>query len=105
MDARIVKYQLMDRKLYEGRMISYSKLSPPGEKCVFNANIITKSNGKVWYGDINLTKEGKLLKEVADYIGEPLYVLRESDCRFRTENDPVDLLISRAVWNTTMNDV
>lgn len=95
-----INEELEQRKLYCGRMISASKDEPNGQKCVWNANIITRSGRKVWFGDLNLTKEGKLLKAVANAIGEPLYVLREHDCRFDTAEDPIDTLISKAVWNT-----
>jgi hypothetical protein len=81
-------------------MISAYKKDPEGCKCVWNANIIVESLGKVWYGDLNLTTDGTHLKEIANEIGEPLYVLYESDARFGTENDPVKLLISKAVWST-----
>lgn len=85
-----------------GRMISGTKSGPPGHLCVWNANIVVKSFGKIWFGDLNITKEGKILKEIAAEIGEPLYVLREMGCRFDTEKDPTELLIGRAVWNTDM---
>lgn len=89
-----------EQKLFCGRMISAHKTSPEGCKCVWNANLISPTLGKVWYGDLNLTKEGEKLKSVAKACGETLYVLRESDCRFETEEDSIPLLISRAVWNT-----
>lgn len=85
-----------------GRTISAYKESPKGCICVWNANIITKSSGKVWYGDLNLTREGKYLKKMASEIGEPLYILREMDCRFSSENDSVKTLIERSFWNTDM---
>lgn len=97
-----VKELLYVNKLMCGRMISASKRAPEGEKCVWNANIVTKTHGKVWYGDININRDSETLKKVAASIQEPLYVLRESDCRFNTENDPVEILISRAVWNTNL---
>lgn len=87
-------------KLYCGRMIAGSKRGPAGHVCVWNANVVIKSRGKVWYGDLDITKEGDKLKKIAEEIGEPLYVLREKDCRFDTESDPVDVLITRAVWST-----
>lgn len=87
--------------LREGRMISGGKISPPGHVCVFNANIIIPSLGKVWYGDIDITKDGNKLIKIADTIREMIFVLRESGCRFGTANDPVDVLIGRAVWNTS----
>lgn len=87
-------------RLREGRMISAHKLSPKGSLCIWNANVLIKSKGKIWYGDLNLTKEGNLLKEVAKELGETVYVLREMDCRFNTEKLPFKVLISKAVWST-----
>ena len=88
-------------KLTYGRMISGSKSCPAGQVCVFNANLVTKNRGKIWFGDLNITKEAKKLKKIAEEIGEVLYVLREGDCRFGTENDPIEVVIGRAVWDTT----
>ena len=81
-------------------MISGSKIPPKGEICVWNANIISRSNGKIWFGDLNLTKDGKALKLIATELGEPLYVLREHDARFGTETKPIEELIEKAVWST-----
>lgn len=88
------------KKLYIGRMMSGSKNCPGGQKCVWNANVITRSQGKVWFGDLNLTRDAAVLKEIAAVLGEPLYVLREMDCRFNTVSDPIELLILKAVWST-----
>lgn len=89
-------------KLPCGRMISGSKTAPKGHTCVWNANIVIKSQGKIWYGDLDVSKEGDNLKRIADIIDEIIYVLRERDCRFGTENDKIDTLIQNAVWNTNM---
>lgn len=70
------------------RMISFSKTSPPGEVCVFNANLCTKSRGKFWYGDLNLTRDLEQLQLAAKEQDEDIYVLRESDARFDTEHAP-----------------
>jgi hypothetical protein len=97
-------YDLLEaEKLFCGRMISAHKTAPQGCRCVWNGNVISPSQGKVWYGDLNLTKEGQLLKKVAEEAGEPLYVLREMDARFGTEKDSIELLMQRAVWNTTQD--
>lgn len=91
-----------------GRMVSGSKSryieAHPDHIVVFNANVITRSVGKVWYGDIDITLEGNELKAVAEEIGEPLYVLYESDARFGAENKPVEGLIDKALWNTKEED-
>lgn len=95
-------YRLFEKRhWYCGRMLSGSKFAPKGQVCVWNANIVTKSQGKVWFGDVSITKDAKVLKEIATEAGEPLYVLREMDCRFDTEKDPIDTLIGKAVWDTT----
>lgn len=88
-----------------GRMVCQSKSEyiseNPNNLVIFNANIITSSNGKIWYGDLDLTKDGNLLIGIAEELGEPLYILREQDARFAEENKPNDILIAKAVWNTT----
>lgn len=81
-----------DFKYPEGRMVSYSKgeyLSRyPNNKVIFNGNIFTKKLGKIWYGDIDLTKDESTLKLIAKRVGEDLYILREMDGRFDNENKP-----------------
>ena len=71
-----------------GRMISSSKREPKGHICVFNANVLTKTRGKFWWGDLDLTTDEDELKALAVKEGENVYVLRERDARFTTESDP-----------------
>ena len=73
-----------------GRMISASKTAPKGQICVFNANVFTGTGGKMWYGDLNLTKDAEKLQAIASALGEPLYVLRERDGRFANEERPFE---------------
>ena len=79
-----------DAGLTLGRMIFGSKSGywerHPDNLVVFNANVVTKRGGKVWYGDLDVTREFEKLKDVADALGEDLYVLREMDARFENEN-------------------
>lgn len=91
---------LAENNLFCGRMLSGTKIAPKGQYCVWNANIVVKSNGKIWFGDINLTKDSAALNKVADAAGEPLYILREMDARFENEGKPTDDLIAKAVWTT-----
>lgn len=72
-----------------GRMISGSKTGPKGHICVFNANICSRSRGKFWFGDIDLTADAADLKKLADDQGEAIYILREMDARFRNEAAPL----------------
>lgn len=90
-----------DHGFIMGRMISGSKSGymerNPGNKVVFNANIVIKSRGKVWYGDLDLTKDLEDLRFVAFDLKEPLYVLREMDARFENENQSFKYYESKAV--------
>ena len=76
--------------LYSGRMLSGSKSGyfsqHPKNTVVFNGNVVVENGGKIWYGDLDVTKEFDTLKEIADEIGQDLYILREHDARFDKEN-------------------
>ena len=91
-------------EFYDGRMIAGSKWqyskNHPKDLVVFNANVVMREYGKVFYGDINLTEDYKMLKRIAKCLNETLYVLWEFDARFGKENTPIEELIERAVWNT-----
>jgi hypothetical protein len=75
-----------------GRMLSGSKSgydkAHPGNVVVFNANVCTKKLGKIWFGDIDVTRDEAKLKELAGKLGEPVYVLYEQDARFENETNP-----------------
>ena len=90
---------------YDARMIGGSKMNyhteHPDNLIVFNANVLTPECGKVWYGDLNLTEDYLVLKEIAETLNTDLYVLWESDARFGEETKPFDELIKKSVWNTT----
>jgi len=90
--------------LMNGRMLSGSKSGYhdkyPDHLVIFNANIVTKSKGKVIYGDIDINKDIDTLKKISEELGEHLYVLYEMDCRFDTEKDDIKELIKNALWST-----
>ena len=73
-------------KIISGSKSGYRK-SRPENLTVFNANLCI-DEGKVWYGDIDVTRLKSLLQEIADLTGKKLYVLFESDGRFEHEEDP-----------------
>lgn len=83
-----------------GRMISASK----SEYCkehqdnliIFNANVLTKSHGKIWYGDLDITEDFDKLKNIADILKEDLYILMEGDARFGYEKQSLDILLPKA---------
>lgn len=86
-----------DHLMRYGRLLSMHKIAPEGQTCVWNANLVTKEQGKIWYGDINLTTEGEYVAALAEELKQTIYVLREHDCRFDTETTP-DLTLAVEVF-------
>jgi len=90
-----------DNNLMVGRMISGSKSryhsEHPDNIIVFNANIIIKSKGKIWHGDLSFPPDTDNVQNICDKLKESLYVLYEMDARFGTENDSIEELIQKSV--------
>ena len=87
------QYELAVLKLgMNGHLMSWSKTSykraHPDNLSIFNANICTKS-GKIWYGDIDVTRSEEILKELAKELNQEVFVLYEMDGRFENEEKPV----------------
>lgn len=74
------------------RMIAYSRrvyLSRrPNNQALFNANVVT-DQGKIWFGDLDLTDDSEKLQDAANELRTDLYILREEDYRFNTNNRPM----------------
>ena len=95
MKTRQEIFQIIEREIgFSGRMISGSKTlynnQHPDNIVVFNANIFIDGLNppKIWYGDIDITKENTKLYLIAKEIGANIYILREHDGRFDKENNP-----------------
>lgn len=90
--------------LHSGRMLSGSKsgysIQRPNNLILFNANVLMKDIGKVWHGDLNLTEDYLVLKDIAKSLNTTLYVLWESDGRFGEEDKPLAKLLDKAAWST-----
>ena len=84
------------------RSISRYKTQHPDNLIVFNANVILENGDKVWYGDLDVSLDKHILKEVSRRCGKTLYVLEELDARYGRENRKSTKLKSKAVWNTSM---
>ncbi len=83
-------------EFYDARMIGGSKMfyreEHPDDLIVFNANVLMPGYGKVWFGDLNLTEDYLVLREIAQNLNTDLYVLWEMDGRFGEENKPFDII-------------
>lgn len=84
-----------------GRMIGYSKSGYlekfPDNEVYFNSNIFSLGEGKLWYGDLDITRDRENLEKIASEIGKDLYVLREMDGRFENESLSDSEIIRRSV--------
>jgi hypothetical protein len=85
---------------YCGRMMAVSKTGYqnkyPDSVCLWNANVFTKGKGKIWWGDLDLTRDAEELKRFAKDQGEELFILRERDGRFDNEQAPdLSLAVAR----------
>ena len=74
---------------YPGAMVSGTKISLPGHKVVWNANVCTKEHGKIWFGDIDLTVDEDKIKLLAQQLNTRVYILYEMDARFDNESNPL----------------
>jgi len=90
--ASVIIEELQKILGYPGRMLSGSKSGysekHPTHKVVLNGNICTKSHGKIWYGDIDITRDEEKLKAVSAALEDDLFILREMDARFENEAAP-----------------
>ena len=108
MKKRMTKQEVQQffnaHSFHNGRMIGGSKTGyrnmHPDDLIIFNANVLMKDIGKVWHGDLNLTADYLVLKDIAKSLNTTLYVLWESDGRFGEENKPLTALLDKAVWST-----
>jgi hypothetical protein len=98
--------ELCDNGFCIARLLSGSKSSYhdryPRNAVFFNANVVDKKLGKIWHGDLDLTRDGEKLKCIAKQFDTTFYILREMDGRFENEGLSVKKLISKAKWNTDM---
>ena len=97
----IIMQTFLDNGLNCARLIGYSKSryrsDHPNDEVYFNANIFTEKHGKVWWGDLNLTSDRKLLEKVACELNEDLYMIREHDGRFNNEELDIEQMKEKAV--------
>jgi hypothetical protein len=79
-----------DEGFIPGRLISWSKSNYrkkfPDNEVYFNANIFLLGEGKVWYGDLDVTKDSEILQRISTNLGKSIYILKEMAGRFENEN-------------------
>lgn len=92
---------LVDNGSVISRMLAYNRgnytRKNPRNKVYFCANIVTREHGKIWWGDLDLTKDADRLQKAADAIAANLYILNEMDYRHHNESRPFHEVQSVAV--------
>jgi len=69
----------------------------PDNHVFFNCNILIDGWGKIWFGDLDVTKSKEVLVKIATQLNHPLYIFREHDARFGSEKENWDTLKPKAV--------
>lgn len=102
MNNKEIQIIFENNKLFLSRLIGLSKSfyvrENPNHKAVFNANIFTLEDGKIWFGDLDLNNDENKLKNIAKSLNRDLYILREMDGRFENESLSVDEIKNKAVY-------
>jgi hypothetical protein len=65
-----------------------------------HADVFALRAGYVWHGDVDLVVDTPVLRALADELGEPLYVLRESVQRSLNLPLTAAQLTRLSDWNT-----
>ena len=93
MQLEQIKQIFREKQFHDGRMIGFSKSGYsknfPKNEIYFNASIFTEKYGKIWWGDIDLTKNSETIQEIADELGLDLFILSEFDS-YQNENKGFD---------------
>lgn len=63
-------------RMISGSKSTYRRLNPDNV-VMFNANIFTEEDDKIWFGDLDITLDSDKLKSISKEIGKKLYVLNE----------------------------
>lgn len=84
-------------RLISGSKSFYHKMHP-SHVVYFNANIFTKDDSKIWYGDIDLTFDEEKLKHLSIELDKEVFLLSEMSGRF--ENEKNICPENNAVWSS-----
>jgi hypothetical protein len=92
LNGDLIKEQVNQILGYPGRLIGGSKSLyrdlNPHNIIIFNSNVCIPE-GKIWYGDIDLNKDWKLLEELSTKLDLPIYIIPEMWGRFEYEDNPL----------------
>ena len=73
---------------------SHYRIQFPDNEVIFNSNIATVSNGKIWWGDLDITKSTEKLLQLRKELNEDIFIFSELDMRFENETTPVKEIVT-----------
>jgi hypothetical protein len=76
------------------------RLLHPRNIFIPNANIFSRNQGKIWWGDLDLEKDKAALENIAQRLRRRLYVMDELDGRWQRAPLPFDEVLCCAQWHT-----
>lgn len=76
------------------------RMANPGNEFVPNANVFCRKAGKIWWGDLDLTRDKPKLEVIARRLRMRLYVLYEFDGRFANAAQKHSTVVAQAIWKT-----
>jgi len=65
-----------------------------------NANVCSARAGKLWWGDLDLKSDGRILEKIAYRLKQKIYVLREGDARWNEAGVIGNEVAAHAIWCT-----
>ena len=77
-------------------LVEYVGKKYPDNEVYFNANIFTLEEGKIWYGDLDLTLDESNLTKIAKELNVDIYILSEMDGRFENEKSSKKQIIENS---------
>jgi len=76
------------------------RFANPDNEFIPNANVFCRKVGKIWWGDLDLTRDRPKLDAVARKLRMKLYVLYEGDGRFENADLQHANVVRLAIWKT-----
>jgi len=76
------------------------RFANPNNEFIPNANVFCRTKGKVWWGDLDLTRDRPKLETVAHKLRVRLYILAEFDGRFANADLQHTNVVRLAIWKT-----
>lgn len=87
---------LFEGKIVTGNIDKYMKRNPDSV-VIKNANVFIDMGGKIWWGDLDLTRDAKRIQRACNRIGMEILITEESVGRDNLDDLNWDIVRAQAV--------